>query len=168
MFQKLFDMLIFWHAPLSGSLRVSQLGRRSWSSQYLQYLVLVYTKQNLLQEPILGVWDGISIGNYSGKILPACHAFIPLFWSSRTDLDTWPIIPEEDLQPYIDDVVNEIEFITGDASTTEYGKLRASYGRTEPYVLKYIEMSVPIPLWICSSRMTHPTIIQSQRKWRPG
>ncbi|KAJ7361013.1 glycoside hydrolase [Mycena albidolilacea] len=69
----------------------------------------------------LGVWDGISIANYS-------------------DLSTWPVVPEADLQPYIDDVLNELEFIVGDATTTEGGKHRASLGRTEPYSLKFIEI----------------------------
>ncbi|KAJ7508458.1 glycoside hydrolase [Mycena galericulata] len=69
----------------------------------------------------LGVWDGISIANYS-------------------DLTTWPVVPESELQPYIDDVLNEIEFIVGDAESTEGGKLRASLGRTEPYSLTFIEI----------------------------
>lgn len=73
-----------------------------------------------LQEPILGVWDGISIANYS-------------------DLSTWPVVPEQDLKPYVDDVLNEIEFIIGNASTNG-GKLRASLGRAEPYDLHFIEM----------------------------
>jgi alpha-N-arabinofuranosidase len=70
---------------------------------------------------ISGVWDGISPANYS-------------------DLSTWPVVPEAELQPYIDDVLNEIEFIVGDAKTTVGGKLRASLGRTDPYALKFIEM----------------------------
>ncbi|EIM91767.1 glycoside hydrolase [Stereum hirsutum FP-91666 SS1] len=70
---------------------------------------------------ILGVWDGISIGDYS-------------------DLPDWPILPQDQLQPYIDDVVNEIEFITADAETNEWGALRASLGRAEPYALHYIEI----------------------------
>ncbi|KAK7063648.1 glycoside hydrolase [Favolaschia claudopus] len=77
--------------------------------------------EDLGAEPILGVWDGISTANYS-------------------ELDTWTIVPEADLQPYIDDVLNELEFIVGDAKTTEGGKRRASLGRTEPYALKYIEI----------------------------
>ncbi|KAJ7762302.1 glycoside hydrolase [Mycena maculata] len=52
------------------------------------------------------VWDGVSIQNYS-------------------DLTTWSVVPEADLQPYIDDVLNEIEFIVGDAESTAGGKLRA-------------------------------------------
>ncbi|TFK42073.1 glycoside hydrolase [Crucibulum laeve] len=77
--------------------------------------------EDLGAEPILGVWDGISIANYS-------------------DLSTWPVVPEAELQPYIDDVLNEIEFIIGDAKTTKWGKVRASLGREEPYALKFIEI----------------------------
>ncbi|KAF8167586.1 glycoside hydrolase [Crassisporium funariophilum] len=77
--------------------------------------------EDLNAEPILGVWDGISIANYS-------------------DLSTWPIVPEQDLQPYIDDVLNEIEFVIGDSKTTKFGKLRASLGREEPYALRLIEI----------------------------
>nr|BDS32887.1 GH51 alpha-L-arabinofuranosidase [Gloeophyllum trabeum] len=72
-------------------------------------------------EPILGIWSGTSIGNYS-------------------DLPTWLIVPEADLQPYIDDAINEIEFITADANSSEWGALRAKYGRVQPYQLRYIEV----------------------------
>ncbi|KDR85498.1 hypothetical protein GALMADRAFT_132190 [Galerina marginata CBS 339.88] len=82
----------------------------------LQYLVA-----GVLNQFITGVWDGISIANYS-------------------DLSTWPVVPEEDLQPYIDDVLDEIEFIVGDSKTTKFGKLRASLGREEPYSLRLIEI----------------------------
>ncbi|KAF2145286.1 glycoside hydrolase family 51 protein [Aplosporella prunicola CBS 121167] len=67
-------------------------------------------------EPILGVWAGYSLE--SGGNTP---------------------ITGDALQPYIDDVLNELEFITGDTSTT-YGKLRESYGYAEPWTLKYVEI----------------------------
>jgi alpha-L-arabinofuranosidase len=76
--------------------------------------------EDLGAEPILGVWSGISIANYS-------------------DLSDWPVIPEADLQPYVEDVLNEIEFITGNTST-KWGQVRASLGREEPYNLKFIEI----------------------------
>ncbi|KAK7473005.1 hypothetical protein VKT23_001109 [Stygiomarasmius scandens] len=76
--------------------------------------------EDLEAEPILGVWSGISTQNYS-------------------ELSTWPVVPESDLQPFIDDVLNEIEFIVGDAST-QWGSVRASLGRTEPYALRFIEI----------------------------
>lgn len=77
--------------------------------------------EDLNAEVILGVWDGISIGSYS-------------------NFPGWPVVPEDQLQPYIDDVVNEIEFIIGDPDTSEMGKLRASLGRHAPYKLEYIEV----------------------------
>ncbi|KAF9566985.1 glycoside hydrolase [Agrocybe pediades] len=84
----------------------------------LEYLNWV---EDLEAEPILGVWSGIATANYS-------------------DLSTWSVVPQEDLQPYIDEVLNEIEFIVGDAKTTKFGKLRASLGREEPYALRLIEI----------------------------
>ncbi|KAF5377147.1 hypothetical protein D9757_008791 [Collybiopsis confluens] len=57
----------------------------------------------LAQEPILGVWAGISAANYS-------------------DFADWPTIPEAGLQPYIEDVLNELEFIVGNSST-KWGQL---------------------------------------------
>jgi alpha-L-arabinofuranosidase len=72
---------------------------------------------------ILGVWDGLSIGKYGS--------------SGTSGFQT---VPEEQLQPYIDDAINQIEFITADAETSQWGALRASYGRKEPYSLKYVEM----------------------------
>ncbi|KAK0209068.1 glycoside hydrolase [Desarmillaria ectypa] len=68
-----------------------------------------------------GIWSGISTSNFS-------------------DLATWPVVPEEDLQPFIDEALNEIEFIVGDAETSVWGQLRASLGRTEPYQLRLIEL----------------------------
>ncbi|KAF8671134.1 Alpha-L-arabinofuranosidase C-terminus [Rhizoctonia solani] len=49
-------------------------------------------------------------------------------------------VPESQLQPYVQDAINEIQFITGDANTNQWAKLRAQYGRTAPYKLRYIEI----------------------------
>jgi alpha-L-arabinofuranosidase len=73
------------------------------------------------QEPILAIWSGIVVNDYS-------------------NLTGWPVVPEDQLQPYVDDAINEIEFVTGDANTTKYGALRASLGREKPYQLRYIEI----------------------------
>jgi alpha-N-arabinofuranosidase len=51
-----------------------------------------------------------------------------------------PVVPEGQLQPYIQEAINEIQFITGDANTNQWAKLRAQYGHPEPYKLKYIEI----------------------------
>jgi alpha-L-arabinofuranosidase len=62
-------------------------------------------------------------------------------------LDVWagfyldgPVISEADLAPYVQDVLNELEFIMGDAST-RYGGFRASLGYPEPIMqIKYVEI----------------------------
>jgi alpha-N-arabinofuranosidase len=64
-------------------------------------------------EPLLAVWSGLSLG---GGVLSGTS-----------------------LTPYVDDIMNELEFLMGSASTT-YGALRVKYGRTDPYVINYIEV----------------------------
>ncbi|RDW81869.1 hypothetical protein BP6252_02981 [Coleophoma cylindrospora] len=66
---------------------------------------------DLEMEPILAVFDGLYL--------------------NRT------IIPEADLAPYVQDTMNELEFIMGSTDTV-YGALRASVGYPKPWNLKYI------------------------------
>ncbi|KAA8913448.1 hypothetical protein TRICI_003208 [Trichomonascus ciferrii] len=63
--------------------------------------------------PILGVYAGYSLGGEE--------------------------VAEDDLQPYIDEVLNELEYCLGDDST-EYGKKRIANGRKEPFDVKYVEI----------------------------
>jgi alpha-N-arabinofuranosidase len=51
------------------------------------------------------------------------------------------IVPQDKLQPYIDEVIEEIHFLT-DPATTTWGALRSKYGRHEPYSFLYVEMFV--------------------------
>lgn len=46
-------------------------------------------------------------------------------------------VPIDELQPYIDDCLDLIEFANGD-ETTEWGKVRCDMGHAEPFNLKYI------------------------------
>lgn len=48
-------------------------------------------------------------------------------------------VVQGDLQPYIDEVLNELEYLLGNASTT-YGALRISHGYPDPIALKYVEI----------------------------
>lgn len=50
------------------------------------------------------------------------------------------VTPKEDLQPFIDDALNEIEFIRGPATST-WGARRAALGHPEPFELNYVEIS---------------------------
>ncbi|KAG9096781.1 hypothetical protein FRC06_008328 [Ceratobasidium sp. 370] len=54
--------------------------------------------------------------------------------------DANPVVPESEIQPYVQDAINEIQFLTGDANTNQWAKLRAQYGHPAPYKLKYIEI----------------------------
>ncbi|PZD94736.1 hypothetical protein DNH61_17460 [Paenibacillus sambharensis] len=49
-----------------------------------------------------------------------------------------PTVPMDQLQPYIDDALDLIEYANGDAETTEWGAVRAANGHPEPYNLKYL------------------------------
>lgn len=62
--------------------------------------------------PLLAVWAGKSYGD---------------------------IISGPDLEPFIEDIMNEMEYLFGDEST-HYGKLRAQNGRKEPWKVDMIEI----------------------------
>lgn len=64
-------------------------------------------------EPLLAVWAGLSLGG--------------------------GVVSGSALTPYVNDILNELEFLLGSTSTT-YGALRAKYGRSDPYTLRYIEV----------------------------
>ena len=49
------------------------------------------------------------------------------------------IAPGPDLEPYVQDALDEIEYVTGDAST-KWGAVRAKNGHPEPFKLTYIEI----------------------------
>lgn len=49
------------------------------------------------------------------------------------------VTPQEDLQPFIDDALNEIEFVCGPADST-WGSRRAELGHPEPFELNYVEI----------------------------
>ncbi|KAF7930604.1 uncharacterized protein EAE98_005004 [Botrytis deweyae] len=69
-------------------------------------------------EPVLGVWAGLYLRSDDTQVL---------------------VVPEAELQPYVDDVMNELEFLMGDTSTT-YGALRASLGYPEPWKINIVEV----------------------------
>ncbi|TGO61169.1 hypothetical protein BCON_0029g00100 [Botryotinia convoluta] len=64
--------------------------------------------------PVLAVWSGLS-------------------------LDGGGVVSDAALTPYVDDILDELEFLLGSTSTT-WGALRESYGHTAPYDIPFIEV----------------------------
>lgn len=51
-------------------------------------------------------------------------------------------IPEEEIGLYVQEAMDELEFILGDVNT-KYGALRASLGHPRPWKLNYVEVCPP-------------------------
>ena len=51
-----------------------------------------------------------------------------------------PVEPGALLEPYVQDALDEIEYLTGDAKATYWGSQRAKDGHPAPFTLKYIEI----------------------------
>lgn len=49
------------------------------------------------------------------------------------------VVPQDQLQPFIDDALDEIEFIRGPA-TSKWGSVRAKLGHPKPFKLQYVEV----------------------------
>lgn len=50
------------------------------------------------------------------------------------------IKPGPDLEPYVQEALEEIEYVTGDAATTKWGAQRAKDGHPRPFQLRYVEV----------------------------
>ncbi|TFK22388.1 arabinofuranosidase [Coprinopsis marcescibilis] len=83
----------------------------------LGLLDYLYWCEDLGAEPIMGVWAGYALGGYS--------------------------VPENQLQPYIQEAIDQINFAIGDPDKSAAGKLtalRRSLGRTEPFAMRFVEI----------------------------
>ncbi|CAF1096502.1 unnamed protein product [Adineta steineri] len=49
-------------------------------------------------------------------------------------------VPQDQLQPYIDEVVKELDFLTASANDNRMGALRKQLGRSEPFDIRYVEI----------------------------
>ncbi|CAF1624535.1 unnamed protein product [Adineta ricciae] len=49
-------------------------------------------------------------------------------------------VPEDQLQPYIDEVIKELDFLTASADNNEMGALRKRLGRSQPFDIRYVEI----------------------------
>lgn len=85
------------------------------SSDGLGLLEFMGWCEDLSIEPVLAVYAGYSL---KGQHVP----------------------PGPLLEPYVQDALDEIEYLTGDAKTTHWGAIRAGDGHPEPFRLKYVEI----------------------------
>ncbi|KAK8068862.1 hypothetical protein PG994_005478 [Apiospora phragmitis] len=76
----------------------------------MEYLWLA---EDMDLEIVLGVYDGLSLNG--------------------------DIIPKDKLQPFVDDALDQIEFVSG-AASTKWGAVRAELGHPAPFKLQYVEV----------------------------
>ncbi len=87
-----------------------------WSTDGLGLLEFAEWCENLDMEPLLGVFAGYALGQ--GGVIPAGPK----------------------LEPYVQEALEEIEYLTGDAKTTKWGAQRAKDGHPKPFKLTYVEV----------------------------
>jgi len=86
-----------------------------WSTDGFGLMEYLEWCEDLHMEPLLAVYAGYSL---------------------RRDF----IKPGPDLEPYVQDALDEIEYVTGDAATTKWGVQRAKDGHPAPFPLHYVEV----------------------------
>jgi alpha-N-arabinofuranosidase len=86
-----------------------------WSTDGLGLLEYLEWCEDLRMEPLLAVFAGYTLN----------HEYVK---------------PGPGLEPYVQDALDEIEYITGDAATTRWGARRASDGHPAPFPLHYVEV----------------------------
>ncbi|KAF8839676.1 glycoside hydrolase family 51 protein [Paxillus ammoniavirescens] len=80
----------------------------------LGLLEYMYMCEDMEMEPIMAVWAGYSLDGES--------------------------LPDDALDPYIQQAIDQINFVIGDSTVNEYAALRASLGHPEPFPLTYVEI----------------------------
>jgi alpha-N-arabinofuranosidase len=93
------------------------------SSEGLGLLEFLQWAEDLKAEPVLAVYAGYSLPNKSVKGLQ----------------DGTAIKAGADLEPFVQEAIDEIEYATGD-TTTKWGARRAADGHPAPFQLHYVEI----------------------------
>ena len=87
---------------------------RYWSSDGMGLLEFLLWCEDLKMKPVIGVYAGYSLRQVR-------------------------VTPGPDLQPYVQEALDEIEYVMGDASTT-WGARRGKDGHPAPFKLEYVEV----------------------------
>jgi len=90
------------------------------SSEGLGMMEFLNWCDDLKMEPLLAVYAGYSLNHYQNP-------------------NPQRVEPGPALQPFVQDALDEIEFMTGD-KTTKWGAMRAKLGHPAPYTLHYVEI----------------------------
>ncbi len=86
-----------------------------WSTDGFGLLEYLEWCEDLHMEPLLAVFAGYALR----------HDYVK---------------PGPDLEPYVQDALDEIEYVAGDATTTKWGAERAKDGHPAPFPLHYVEV----------------------------
>ncbi|KAG1766667.1 glycoside hydrolase family 51 protein [Suillus occidentalis] len=105
-----------WNATVGNLIdRPGRMGNWGYvNTDGLGLLEYMYLCEDMEMEPIMAVWAGYSLDGTS--------------------------LPENDLAPYIQQAIDQINFVIGDSSTSKPAALRASLGHPEPFYLQYVEI----------------------------
>ena len=87
-----------------------------WSTDGLGLLEFAEWCEDLDMEPLLGVFAGYCLGR--GGVIGA----------------------GPQLEPYVQEALEEIEYLIGDANTTKWGARRAKDGHPKPFKMQYVEV----------------------------
>ncbi|HEY5909278.1 MAG TPA: malectin domain-containing carbohydrate-binding protein [Verrucomicrobiae bacterium] len=87
-----------------------------WSTDGFGLLEFAEWCEDLNMEPLLGVFAGYCLGQ--GGVIPAGPK----------------------LDPYVQEALEEIEYLIGDAKTTKWGAQRARDGHPKPFKMQYVEV----------------------------
>jgi alpha-N-arabinofuranosidase len=87
-----------------------------WSTDGLGLLEFAEWCEDLDMEPLLGVFAGYCLGR--GGVIGA----------------------GPQLEPYVQEALEEIEYLIGDANTTKWGAQRAKDGHPKPFKMQYVEV----------------------------
>lgn len=90
---------------------------------------MIWAEDILNTTPVFAVWDGL--------------------WLDNTT------VPQDQLGTYVQAALDELEFLTGDVSTT-WGAKRAEYGHPEPFTIKFVEVGNEDSLSV-AGMSTYPT-----------
>jgi alpha-L-arabinofuranosidase len=84
-----------------------------WSTDHFGLLSYLLMAEQAGAEPLLGVFAGYTLNG--------------------------SVVPQHQLQPYVDEALDEIEYLIGDTTTT-WGARRAADGHPAPFPLRYVEV----------------------------